>query len=128
MISDNDIYISYGTPHLEFETSNECLAEKAVLLLVQQRCKNGSTFVSLESNTADKVEVGTKKDQQENSTACTARESDVQSLKEVKNDYKMIHIRFPCRTEVRAYKWMMRNLGVIEVRLTQLFVNEFRAN
>lgn len=128
MISDNDIYINYGTPHLEFETSSKCLAEKAVLLLVQQRCKNGSTFVSLESNTADKVEVGTKKDQQENSTACTARESDVQSLKEVKNDYKMIHIRFPCRTEVRAYKWMMRNLGVIEVRLTQLFVNEFRAN
>lgn len=128
MISDNDIYINYDTPHLEFETSNECLLYSQENCFFSQRCKSGSPFVSLESNTSDKVEVGTKKDQQENSTACTARESDVQSLKEVKDDSKMIHIRFPCRTEVRAYKWMMRNLGVIEVRLAQLFVNEFRAN
>lgn len=34
--------------------------------------------MSLESVISGKVEVGTKKEQQENSTACTARESDVQ--------------------------------------------------
>lgn len=71
---------------LEFETSNDCLAEKAAHLLMQQSCENGSPFVSLESDSSGKVEVGTKKDQQENSTACTARESHVHSLKGVKND------------------------------------------
>lgn len=57
-----DIYINYGTSLLEFESSNECLAEKAVRLLMQKRCKNGSPFVSLESDTSYKVEIGMKKD------------------------------------------------------------------
>lgn len=34
--------------------------------------------MSLDGVISGKVEVGTKKDQQENSTACAARESDVQ--------------------------------------------------
>lgn len=80
-----DIYINYGASLLEFEISSDVLTEKAVHLLMQQRCKNGSPFVSLESDISGKVEVGTKKDQQENSTACTARDSDVQSLKGIKN-------------------------------------------
>lgn len=41
-----DIYINYGTPLLEFETSNDCLAEKAVHLLMQQSCESGSPVVS----------------------------------------------------------------------------------
>lgn len=89
-----DIYINYGTPLLEFETGNACLAEKAAHLLMQKDVRMGGSFVYLEGDTCGKVEVGIKKDQQESSIACTSRESDLQSLEDIEKDLKLSMLGF----------------------------------
>lgn len=119
-----DIYINYGTPPLEFGTSNDCLTEKAVLVLIQQRYKNGSPFCLWRVTLLTKWRLGLRKMNRRTLLPVHPRNL----MCRVSRTLKIIHIRLPCRTEDRAYKWVMRNLGVIEVRLAQLLVNEFRAN
>lgn len=101
------------------------------LLLVVQRCKNGSRLIWVwgEANASDSLEAGIKKDKQQSSRCLhlpiqpgnpTYGGSRMYVL--VKNDPHYISLQ----NEIRACKWKIRKSGVIvEVRLMQLFRSEF---